>query len=279
MRNLFLCSLIFYTCLGCNGQSPRQHNVLFTAGSVQYTQAHWEAMQDFLEFLFDTRLSAADISMAKAEIEASFQADPSGTLQQSVDLSQQMTQLRQQQDVKNIGVARSIFLYHFYNAYIIQKNDGNIGKLLQKYVNILALDPNNQLALTASDVENLCNLSEFINELNDQPAVVSQAERKQVAQQLSQNFSTLNFEEQKLLCSMSLLYPYLKQVYSQSSVAEKAQFKNQFVYNATTPSTSTTQDLERQMWRQQMMYDMNYRWMIHMRNMMDDKYYWEIRRY
>lgn len=280
MRNLFFFSLVLLVNISCSGQAGQSDKVLFTSGGHRYTQTYWNGMQDFLEFLFDTKLNSADIRMAKIEIEATFMADPAGTIQQSIDLGQQMEQLRQQRDVQNIGLARSIFLYHFYNAYIIQDNAGNIGKLLRKYVNVLALDHVNQLALTSSDVENLCNLSEFISELNGQVTKVSKSERKQVSEQMTQHFSTLNLEEKKLLCSMTLFYPYLRRVYDQSSSTDKAHFKNQFAYNSSTSgAASSFQDLERQMWRQQMMYDMNYRWMIHMRNMMDDKYYWEIRRY
>jgi hypothetical protein len=235
-------------------------------------------MQEFLQFLFDTTLTTEDINLAKAEVQKSFHEDPGGAIQQSIDLRHQMVQLRQQQDVQMIGMVRSTFLYHFYNAYHLQGNDGNIGKLLKKYITILTIDPINQLALTSKDVESLCDLSEFIGEINEQPVKVTKEERHQAIELMSQNFSKLSVVEKKLMCSMGLLYPYLRQLYNQASPAEKIEMKNQLV-NQDQLNATSTYDLERDIRRQKMILDMDYRWLINMRNMFDDKFYWEIKKY
>lgn len=199
--------------------------VLFSAGSINYTEADFEKIKRFAEFLLDHKLNFAEIKEAKKEAEFSFRQNPLGTINEISDIDQQMQQVYSLKDVQTIGLVRSALLFHVYDALLREPQMPLLGRLIDKHCKVLAYDVTNTLVFTQKDVDGLLNLMEFIGKINGNTAKFSTAERNQAAQQLTNNFNSLSLQEKQLMSIMGIMNDYIQTVYNKSSFTQKNQIK------------------------------------------------------
>lgn len=213
--------------LFCQNYKLNSKTVLFSSGSINYTEGHFEKIKRFAEFLLDHKLNFAEIKEAKKEAEFSFRQNPLRTINEISDIDEQMQQIYSITDVQTIGLVRSALLFHVYDALLREPQMPLLGRLIDKHCKVLAYDVTNTLVFTQKDVDGLLNLMEFIGKINGNTAKFSTAERNQATQQLTNNFNSLSLQEKQLMVTMGIMNDYIQTIYNKSSFTQKNQIKDE----------------------------------------------------
>lgn len=210
--------------------------VLGEAQGIQFTQAHFEKLVRFAEFLIAGRLSEGERQQALSESLAEFQQAPQALIQTIEQIDGQMSQFYQIQDVMQLGLLRSMLVGQFNLAYqqIPPEQKPYLARLIEQYTPVLAYDPSTQMALTWRDVEGYAGVYAFYLEMAGQPVQLSPQELQALAATLAQQFQSATPEQQALLCSMSLYDEYLRNAWATLSPQQQEQLRQQAIAQLTS---------------------------------------------
>ncbi|MCB9081850.1 MAG: hypothetical protein H6555_09090 [Lewinellaceae bacterium] len=244
---------------------------------LAYTEAHFQQGLHFVEFLLNTRLSASERQAGLQEALQSFRHDPQGTLAELNQVDQQMQQVYMLTDVPTIGLVRSALLAQLYTAFQGTPNPPILVTLMEKYTPLLALDLQNNLALTRQDAEGFYDFLILVGKLNNPSLTVNPQEREQVVQWLGNSFATLSLEEKQWLCIMGVFNAYVQELVAELGPSQKQQLA-QAAYPQATPSPPQG-DGEYYKWISEMMAQNHLSMLNVLENMGDDGGYWERRKF
>ncbi len=214
--------------------------VLSEVQGIQFTQAHFEKLVHFAEFLIAGKLSEAERQQALNESLTEFQQAPQAFIQTVEQIDGQMSQFYQIPDVAQLGLLRSMLVGQFNLAYqqIPPDQKPYLARLIEQYTPVVAYDPSTQMALTWRDVEGYAGVYAFYLEMAGQPVQLSRQELEALASTLAQQFQSATPEQQALLCSMSLYDEYLRNAWAMLNPQQQEQLRQQVIAQLTSSMQS-----------------------------------------
>ncbi len=186
----------------------------------------------------------------KKESLAEFIQNSANILQQIQSVDTQMQMLYQLTDPYRIAIARSAFLCQFHAMTLQTNEELFMFKMLKKYVPVLAIDLQNQLAFTEHDFQGYLT----ILKLNFEAAGINyeyyDSEIQQCRQALVQQFNTASVEVKQGMCVMSVLTDYKVASYKTMTYAQKQKLQNDIInqqaYQYQNFSNNSMEDAFRQ---------------------------------
>ncbi len=220
-KQFFLLLVLFVGLFSCKSGGQ----ILAEANGYQFTQTDFDKELRFVEFVLNTKLSPQEIEMFKRQEINEFKKNPQQALANIQSLDQQMQQFYAFTDPLQIGVAQAAVIAAIY-AQVQQMPETDVFKqLFNKYVHVLAIDPQFQIALTKEDIDGYFDYMEFIYSLYGNPVTFDRQTRDMYAQQFAANFYSADQQAKAMLVAMDLLSGYYIQLYNQLTPEQKQQFQ------------------------------------------------------
>ncbi len=214
-----------------NGVAIAQNQVLATQQGYQYTEAHFQTIVQFTEFLINQPLSFSELQTNRQEAIYNFNQNPAATIQDITDIYNSMQQLYATQDLGQIALVRSAILCQLYVTINQTGENPYIWQLIQAYSGILAYDTDNNLVLTQKDVDGYLALMQFYAQLSGQQFYWDWDTQKQFQQSMVQAFLQGSIEDRKSLATMALMDDYVQGVYTQMNLSQQQNFASSYNNN------------------------------------------------
>lgn len=221
--------LIFMINGSALGQNHQQSQVLAIQQGYQYTEAHFQTIVQFTEFLINQPLNMFELQTNRQEAIYNFNQNPAAAIQDVNEISNSMQQLYATQNLTQIALVRSAILCQFYTAINQSGESPYVWQLIQTYSNILAYDTDNNLVLTQKDVNGYLALMEFYAQISGQQFYLNWNELQQFQQLMVQSFLQGTLEDRQSLVSMALMDDYVLGSYQQMSYNEQQNFTNSYL--------------------------------------------------
>lgn len=234
LKTLLLISIINGAAFAQNYQ---QNQILATQQGYQYTEAHFQTVVQFTEFLINQPLNAYEIQTNRQEAVYNFNQNPAATIQDINEISNSMQQLYQVQDPTQIALVRSAILCQLYVTISQTGENPYLWQLIQTYSSILAYDTDNNLVLTQKDVDGYLALAQFYAQLNGQQFYLDWNQLQQFQQSMVQAFLQGTLEDRKSLAKMALMDDYMQGIYAQLSLSQQQNFASSYTNNYSNGGT------------------------------------------
>ncbi len=200
--------------------------VLASNQGYNYTEAHFQKVLKFVEFVIGAKINAAEVAEGKKASLAEFMENPVSSLQQIQNIDTQMQRIYQLTNPYHIAIARSAFLSQFYAMSQQMQEEPFMFKMMKKYAPVLAIDLQNLLAFTEQDFQGYLTILKLNSQATGINYNYSNSEIQQCRQALIQQFNTANANVRQSMCVMSVLAKYMTAAYNKMSYAQKQKLQN-----------------------------------------------------
>lgn len=259
MGNLIQYSIVFYSAtelklLDGNGVPlnytreasvvdlpAEDHTVLTQSGGYDLTMDHINTGVGIIEFVIGGNIKPQEIEELKQASIDEFSLAPEVFITEVTSLKQSLNQLRSVHDPLTIGVGRQMLVAEFYKV-TSNMQPQEIPLLIQvinRYVQVLAFDQTNTLALTDRDASAMISYLEFSNQLNGISRQFTEPEKQQFISDLMQNFQTMPLEQKQFLCSASLAWDLIQNNWARMNSFQQGQFSQQYTQNQAAQYSNT----------------------------------------
>ena len=209
-------------------QNYQQNQILATQQGYQYTEAHFQTIVQFTEFLINQPLSFSELQSNRQEAIYNFNQNPAATIQDITDIYNSMQQLYAAQDPGQIALVRSAILCQLYVTINPTGENPYIWQLIQTYSGILAYDTDHMLVLTQKDVDGYLALMQFYAQLSGQEFYLDWNAQNEFQQSMVQAFLQGTLQDRQSLASMALMDDYVQGTYAQMNLSQQQNFTSSY---------------------------------------------------
>jgi len=199
---------------------------LASAQGLELFQGHVEVGIGLTEFILGHKVKVSEHQELKAKLIEEFRMAPQETIQQITEIDLALRRLATLQDPVQIGLARQQ-LYAALFLATAQMNEHEkplLVQVLNRYIKVLASDPQNQLVLTQQDAMGMMNYLVFLNRCQGIEVQLNKAEQEQFIAEMAQQFQFLPAEQKQVLCCASLIWRTIESNWSNMNAAQRNQF-------------------------------------------------------
>ncbi len=224
-----------------SGRATGSGAVLAKQGGYTLTEGDVAAGVGVLQFIINGRVTDAERSALTEQSKKEFGINPEGFLKELQSLAVSRAMLSQVTDPIQVGLIRQALVVAFYQA---AKNQPSAQlplfvQVMNRYVQVLAYDEPNRLALTNKDLDAFFDYTSFLYELNTGKKVTWPISvHDSVKNDLITRFPTLPLQEKQFYCGMGVIWNYFQYAWKSAAEAQRAKIvQGMFAGNAApTPA-------------------------------------------
>ncbi len=171
-----------------------------------------------------------------------FQIDPALFIHQIGQLAQALQALQTLTDPAQIGLGRQQLFaeLHLATRSISPADRPLLIQLLERRIQVLAVDAVNRLVLTDRDVDGMLRYLAFIGQLQSQPLPLTPDLQREFTAAMTQQFPSMPLEQKQLLCMASILWTVMEANWNRMTPAQRQQLQQSIAgqYAAPAPSAA-----------------------------------------
>lgn len=200
--------------------------VVASAGADTLRQGDVDASIDILQFIIDGRVTDEERKQLTEQTVREFETDPGVFLKDLETLAGSRARLGQLNDPLQVAGLRQALLVAFHKA---ARDRGTselplFMRIMNRYVQVVAFDETNQLALTDKDLAAFFDYSAFLHQLNTGREITWPASvRDSVKNDLAARFAVLPVADRRFYCGMAVIWNYFKHAWKTAAEAQRAQ--------------------------------------------------------
>jgi hypothetical protein len=204
---------------------------------------HVEVYQKFTRFIISQPLSDSEKAAIEADTLKEFKTNPTALLKDVAETHQAMQQAYQLNNPIQIGLVRQVLIAELHKAtrQMTEAEKPALIKIINRHAPVLAFDQANNLAFTLNDFEGLLNYIRFMNDLQNQPVTITEAQKQQFKQEIIDKFASLPLEQKQVLCVTNLLYQVIEYNWKRLSHEQQQAYKQQLIAQNVPPVPATPQ--------------------------------------
>lgn len=217
--------------------------VVAVKGDFSLTSVHLKTGIDLTQFIAGRKISENEVSALRRKMVEEFNAAPAEMLRQLNGIGKSMERVYRSTDPYRIGLVRQELFATFYKLTrkMEESQKPLMIQVINRYVQVLAYDEQNNLLLTRRDVEGYLNYLVFNSELAGRRIDANYAVRRAVTRQLVENFNAMPMERKRMLACASLIWRLLESNWKRLDDTQKSryiqayrnQISSRFVQNTT----------------------------------------------
>lgn len=222
-----------------SGRAAGSGAVLAKQGGYTLTEGDVTAGIGVLQFIINGRVTDAERSALTEQSKKEFSINPEGFLKELQSLAVSRAMLSQVTDPIQVGLLRQALIVAFYQA---AKNRSAAElplfvQVMNRYVQVLAYDEPNRLALTNKDLDAFFDYTSFLYELNTGKIVTwSLSVRDSVRTDLIDRFPVLHLQEKQFYCGMGIIWNYFQYAWKSAAEAQRRQIVGGMFSGGTAPA-------------------------------------------
>lgn len=212
------------------GQGAGGGEILAQKAGYTLNNSHFNAGIGILQFIIGQTVKPSELRELKQKLIEEFQQAPAEVIRQLNSLGNSLQTIRSATDPVRIGLARQELFAALYKATMNFKEEDKplMIQVMNRYIKVLAYDPNNNLLLTDKDAGGMLNYLAFNSELMGQKIQFNGALRRSTINDLVSRFASMPLEQKRLLCSASLIWELVEYNWNRLTSAQKLQYKNAY---------------------------------------------------
>jgi hypothetical protein len=238
---------VLTACLGWNlpvaawAAAPAD-DVLATQNGYRLTRSHVAVGADLIRFISGTPVHPDELAQMERQSMLEFQIDPALFIQQIGQLAQALQALQTLTDPAQIGLGRQQLFaeLHLATRPIPPADRPLLIQLLERRIQVLAVDAVNRLVLTDRDVDGMLRYLAFIGQLQQQPLSLTPDLQREFTAAMTQQFPSMALEQKQLLCMASILWTVMEANWNRMAPAQRQQLQQSIAgqYAAPAPSAA-----------------------------------------
>lgn len=194
------------------------------------SQNHFNAGLGILQFIIGQKVKPSESIELRTKVIEEFRQAPAEVIRQLTVMGQSLQTVRSATDPVRIGLVRQELFAALYKATMNFKEEDKplMIQVMNRYIKVLAFDPQTNLLLTDKDVEGMLNYITFNSELMGQKDPLTDIVRRSVRTDLVKGFPSMPLEQKRLLCTASLIWELLGTNWNRLTPAQKQQYKQAY---------------------------------------------------
>lgn len=211
-------------------QAAASARILARKSGQTLTSSHIDTGIDLIQFIIGQSILPEEAKELEDQSIAEFKIDPDYFLKEIGSLARSLDTIRAMTDPVRIGLTRQQLFAALYQAthQVCEADKPLMIQVMNRYINVLAHDPANNLVLTDKDAIGMMKYLAFNSELLGQPVVLTEALQQSMRSEIIKNFYIQPLEQKQLLCSASLIWQLLEVNWNRITPAQKEQYKAAF---------------------------------------------------
>jgi hypothetical protein len=191
-----------------------------------------------VQFITGTPVTPDEMREMERQSIVEFQTDPALFNQQIGQLAQALQTLQTLSDPAQIGLGRQQLFaeLHLATRSIPPTDRPLLIQLLERRIQVLAVDAANRLVLTDRDVDGMLRYMLFIGQVQPQPLSLTPALQSEFTATLIRQFPTLALEQKQMLCMASILWTVMEANWNRMSPDQRRQFQQSLAGQYAAPA-------------------------------------------
>ena len=194
------------------------------------SDSHFNAGLGILQFIIGQKVQPSEAEELRNKVIEEFRQAPAEVIGQLTLMGRSLQRVRSATDPVRIGLVRQELFAALYKATMNfkEKDKPLMIQVMNRYIKVLAFDPDNNLLLTDKDVDGMLNYITFNSELMGQKDPLTDIVRRSVRSDLIKRFPSMPLEQKRLLCTASLTWELLQTNWNRLTPAQKQQYKQDY---------------------------------------------------
>lgn len=206
--------------------NTNDNSLLAEQNGIRLTEGHFQMGLQLLEFAINNTLSTVDKQKERQKLINDFKANPQQAMMNVNQCEQFMQQARQLTDPIQIGNVRATLI-----ANVMMQTTADYAhdqQTIRKYNPVLALDANNAIALTRSDLMGFIELMSFSNLIQNPDFKLTDAQVEQMISEMQTQYANLPLENKQQMVGMGTYMGMLAHEWNKMSNADKLKVAQSF---------------------------------------------------